>query len=181
MTICTVTICTVTICTVTICTVTIRMRGRRLGRHGCWRRRLPAHTGQHVGDQVAQRGKLVERHAVISRQPILLADLTEELRLANAVDAEIRLQIRIEFHDLPRITSLLHHEVDQEVLDLVGSRALFRRPTRQPSRLPARPGEHVTERVAASRRQDGCMIARGDFKKVRRAVKERLHASAGRS
>ena len=188
VTIRTVTIRTVTIRTVTIRTVSIRLDGRRPGRRGCRRRRLPAHTGQHVADQVSQRGKLVERHAVIRRQPVFLTDLTEELRLADAVDPKVRLQIRIQFHDLPRISRLLHHEVNQERFQFRrqtvaghGRRLFFRRPAQQPSGLAARPGEHVTERVPACSRKDRRVIRGGDFKQVRRTVEKRLDASARRS
>ena len=136
--------------------ISVRLDGRGLNRCGHRRSRVSANTGQHVAEQVTQRGKLVERHAVVCGQPILLANLTKELRLADAIDPKVRLQIRIQFHDLPRISRLLHHEVDQERFQLrrqtvvgCGRRCFFRRPAQQPSGLAARPGEHVTERVPA--------------------------------
>ena len=49
---------------------------------------------------------------------MLLANLTKELRLADAIDSQIRFQIGVELHDLPRIPRLLHHEIDQEGFDL---------------------------------------------------------------
>ena len=109
--------------------ISVRLHGRGLDRCGPRRSRVSANTGQHVAEEVTQRGKLVERHAVVCCQAVFLPDLPEELRLADAVDPKVRLQIRVQFHDLPRISRLLHHEVDQEVFDLGGRRSFFRWPT----------------------------------------------------
>ena len=92
--------------------------GHRLFSHRLWphrrRSRTAADAREHVVEEVPQRGELVERDAVISLERILLADLSEELRLANAVDAEIGLEIGIELHDLARVARLLDDEIDEE-------------------------------------------------------------------
>ena len=62
--------------------------------------------------------KVVQRHAVIRRQPVLLADFSEELRLADRVDPEIRLQIGVQLDDLRWIARLLHDEVNQKHLEI---------------------------------------------------------------
>jgi hypothetical protein len=92
--------------------------GRRLFSHRlcahCRRSRTSADAREHVIEEVPQRGELIERDAVVSLERILLSDLAEELCLANAVDAEIGLEIRIEFHDLARIARLLDDKIDEK-------------------------------------------------------------------
>ena len=96
-----------------------RCRRRWRRRRSDGRVRTCAHAGKHVIEQVPQRGELIERDTVVGLEPILLPDLTEELRLADAVDAEVGLEISVELHDLARIARLLHDEVDEERFDLV--------------------------------------------------------------
>ena len=73
---------------------------------------------QQVGDQRAERGEVVERHAVLGLEPVSLAHFTEQLRLADAVDPQVGLEVGIELDDLRRIARLLDHELDQKLLDL---------------------------------------------------------------
>ena len=63
-----------------------------------------------------QGRKVIKRQAVVGCQRILLANLTKQLRFANAVDPEVSLKVGVEFHNLPWIAGLLHHEVDQKGL-----------------------------------------------------------------
>ena len=65
-----------------------------------------------------KRAEIVQRHAVIRRETILLTDLAEELCLTDRVDPQVRLQIGIQLHDLRRIACLLHDEVDQKRLQV---------------------------------------------------------------
>ena len=65
-----------------------------------------------------QRREVVERDAIFDREPIPLADFAEELRLANAVDAEVSFEVGVELHDLGRVARLFDHELDEEGLEL---------------------------------------------------------------
>ena len=67
---------------------------------------------------MAQRPEVVERHARVGTHAVALADLAEELCLADAVDPQVTLQVGIQFHDLPRIPRLLDHEPDHERFQL---------------------------------------------------------------
>ena len=75
---------------------------------------------------MAEGAEVIQRHAGVSRQPVALADLAEQLRLADAVDPQITLKIGIELHDLLRIARLIDHEVDEESLQLPAGRSLGR-------------------------------------------------------
>ena len=91
---------------------------RRSTSGGGRRHRHAPHPRQHVLEQVSQCAEVIERHTRVGREPMLLANLAKELRLADAIDSQIRFQIGVELHDLPRIPRLLHHEIDQEGFDL---------------------------------------------------------------
>ena len=69
---------------------------------------------------MAEGAEVVERDTRIGREPVTLPDLTEQLRLADAVDAQIPLEIGIEFDDLLRIPRLLDDEIDKEAFQLDG-------------------------------------------------------------
>ena len=67
---------------------------------------------------MAQGAEVIERHARVGRQPVALADLAKKLRLADAVDPQIALQVGIELHDLRGVARLLDNEVDEESLQV---------------------------------------------------------------
>ena len=136
---------------------------RRSTSGGGWRHRHAPHPRQHVLEQVPQCAEVIERHARVGREPMLLANLTKELRLADAIDPQIRFQIGVELHDLPRIPRLLHHEIDQEGFDLC---PLF-------SSFAARP-----QKLARRLRQRSSQLTRPRCKRCPGATRERLHAVA---
>ena len=67
---------------------------------------------------MAEGAEVVERDTRIGREPVALADLAEELRLTDAVDAQIPFEIGIELHDLLRIARLIDDKIDEEALEL---------------------------------------------------------------
>ena len=72
---------------------------------------------------MTQRREVVERHVLGRLHVEVLGQLAEQLRLLDAVDAQIRFQIGVELDHFRRIAGLLDHEVDQELFQLApGSR-----------------------------------------------------------
>ena len=131
-----------------------------------------AHAWQQVFEQVPERRERVERHVVVRRQPVLQADLAHELRLADAVDPQIRLQVRIELHDLTRIPRLLHHEVDQERLQLHARRTTAHVPRRRDRGHLHRPTSRRRHRRRRHDRRRDAMRARR--RSSRRHVRRRV-------
>ena len=87
-----------------------------------------ADAGQHVVEQVAERAEVVERQAGVCRQAVLLSDLAEQLRLANAVDSQVRFQIQIQVEHVRRISSLLGDDFqDFRLHRILGSGLSLRR------------------------------------------------------
>ena len=98
---------------------------------------------------MTQGRKIIERKTVIGRQRVPLADLTKKLSLADTVDAEVGLEVSVEFDDLTGVTGLLDDEIDQERLKadrlcrrLLGGRCVG----------PATPGRNTRSRIAAAER-----------------------------
>ncbi len=67
---------------------------------------------------MTQRREVVEREIVSRREVEVLLQLAKELRLPDAVDAQIGLEIGVEFDHLRRITRLLDNEVDEKRFQL---------------------------------------------------------------
>ena len=112
-----------------------------------------ADARQHVVEEMAEGAEVVERDTRIGREPVTLPDLAEQLCLADAVDAQIPLEIGIEFDDLLRIPRLLDDKIDKEALQLAPDRRRRRGSNRRNGRN--RRGGEVPRRrsgVARSRR-----------------------------
>ena len=67
---------------------------------------------------MAEGAEVIERDTGVGREPVTLADLTEELRLADAVDTEIPFEIGVELDNFLRIARLIDDETDEESLQL---------------------------------------------------------------
>ena len=82
-----------------------------------------------------ERGKIIEGEIFTRRNVEILAQLAEQLGLLNAVDAEVRFQVGIEFHDLRRIAGLLDDEADQELFQILAGGTGDRRGNRRRTAL----------------------------------------------
>ena len=65
-----------------------------------------------------QQMKIIQRQIVRGCDIEVLLELAEQLRLFDAVDAQVGLQVRVQLHDFRRIPGLLNDEVNQKGLQL---------------------------------------------------------------
>ena len=73
---------------------------------------------------MVQRRKIVQRQIVARCNLEPLAYLAKQLGLLDAIDPQIRLQVRVHLDNVFRITRLLDHKTNQDLPKFVGIRHL---------------------------------------------------------